>query len=423
MIVICCLVVALTPPAARGQKVKPPEIENPPVTDWLSRDYLIDVNDWRADLKRDQGITFIANYSVDVLSNPTGGLESATQYSTLGFFGFDIDLEKLIGDPGLEGWRLFGTGYNAEGRDLSSNIGSAIAPSNLFSGVVPVGLAELYLAREVDGISFRVGRITPGDYFSDSAIWYNYVSLAYDDTPWSLTENNVNFEGEPGALWMVQMDGKITERWSVSLGLANTSRSDITDPSKRGVDFHFNPLRGTLFMAEVDHRWEADFFGEESLVGKATLGGYYDTAKFDLLNPPQNGAQTNNGLGAAWVILEQQLIAGEDSDDLGLTLWAQGSWSGPQRMAPIPWFVSGGFVYQGIFPGRTEDSLAFGAARAWFSRALNGQNHETNLELTYLIQVTPWLQFQPDLQYIIRPNGLTTIDNAVVVGFQSAITF
>ena len=50
------------------------------------------------------------------------------------------------------------------------------------------------------------------------------------------------------------------------------------------------------------------------------------------------------------------------------------------------------------------------------------QKYEVALELTYIIQARRWLQVQPDLQYIINPGGTGKIPNALILGFQLAVT-
>ncbi|MGE9295404.1 MAG: carbohydrate porin, partial [Puniceicoccales bacterium] len=393
-------------------------------TAWLDQDYFLGYQDWRAQLKKDTGLSPFGNYAVDLQSNVVGGQENATQYATLGFFGADLDLGILLDSKALQGWSLHAEGYNAEGRDISQNIGNAMAPSTLFSGVVSVGLGRVFLKAEHDEFTWKIGRLTPEDDFASSALWDYFVSLAYNDNPWNLSANNPNFSGAPGTLWMTSLQWQPNDQWSFTIGAANTSKLDLTDSSNHGVDFDFDPLDGTLFMAEVAYSWQAEWdYSEKPLTGSATFGGYYDTAAFPLLNPPARGAQTNRGLGAAWLILEQQFIAGKNPDDIGLTAWALGTWGGPERMATAPWFASAGFVYEGIFPGRPDDALGLGGSMVWFSDQLPGQNHESNIELTYLIQVTPWLQFQPDVQFIFDPSGRNSIDDAIVIGFQSAVTF
>ena len=58
-----------------------------------------------------------------------------------------------------------------------------------------------------------------------------------------------------------------------------------------------------------------------------------------------------------------------------------------------------------------------------FSRDLPGQTREVVLEWTYAIAVAPWLTVQPDVQYVIRPDGRSSIPNALVVGVQIAVQF
>ena len=102
----------------------------------------------------------------------------------------------------------------------------------------------------------------------------------------------------------------------------------------------------------------------------------------------------------------------------------------------MPFFANGGLVYQGLFSSRPNDTAAFGVAYGAFSSQLarsqrdarsagSGagiQKYEVALELTYIIQARRWLQVQPDLQYIINPGGTGKIPNALVLGFQLALT-
>ncbi len=41
----------------------------------------------------------------------------------------------------------------------------------------------------------------------------------------------------------------------------------------------------------------------------------------------------------------------------------------------------------------------------------------------YRIQVTPWLQITPDLQYITNPGALSSNDDAFVIGLRARFTF
>jgi porin len=50
------------------------------------------------------------------------------------------------------------------------------------------------------------------------------------------------------------------------------------------------------------------------------------------------------------------------------------------------------------------------------------QTHETIFEANYNVHVVPGLTFQPDLQYVVRPNGQGNIANALVLGFRLHVT-
>ena len=51
------------------------------------------------------------------------------------------------------------------------------------------------------------------------------------------------------------------------------------------------------------------------------------------------------------------------------------------------------------------------------------QTHEMVLEVNYNIQVYRGLNFQPDFQYVFRPNAQSTIHNAAVFGFRANVSF
>jgi porin len=98
----------------------------------------------------------------------------------------------------------------------------------------------------------------------------------------------------------------------------------------------------------------------------------------------------------------------------------------------FPYFMSAGLIYQGLFDFRPDDKTTLGVANGWFSDKIANAEHgagqrkqsaETILELNHQIQITPAVYVRPDLQYVIKPNGYSSIDNALVIGFEAGITF
>lgn len=56
------------------------------------------------------------------------------------------------------------------------------------------------------------------------------------------------------------------------------------------------------------------------------------------------------------------------------------------------------------------------------SEITGSEDFEMVLEWMYKIQLTQWLNIQPDVQYIIKPDGTGDIPNALVVGFQMGVS-
>ena len=91
-----------------------------------------------------------------------------------------------------------------------------------------------------------------------------------------------------------------------------------------------------------------------------------------------------------------------------------------------------GGSYQGLLAARPDDLLGLALAKVRngnpFRRAqaLAGApvgKSETNIELTYRAEVTPWLTIQPDAQYVINPGADPALKNAFVVGLRFEIGF
>jgi porin len=81
----------------------------------------------------------------------------------------------------------------------------------------------------------------------------------------------------------------------------------------------------------------------------------------------------------------------------------------------------GGFVYKGLVLNRNDDKTAFGFAYGSLSDDLENKDYELMFELPHIYQATPWLQIQPDAQWIVHPGGSSDIPNALVTGMQLVV--
>jgi porin len=48
---------------------------------------------------------------------------------------------------------------------------------------------------------------------------------------------------------------------------------------------------------------------------------------------------------------------------------------------------------------------------------------ENLVEVNYLANVTPWLVFQPVMQWFVKPQGDATRPDVFVIGFRTKVTF
>ena len=83
-----------------------------------------------------------------------------------------------------------------------------------------------------------------------------------------------------------------------------------------------------------------------------------------------------------------------------------------------------GGLTTGLLKGREEDQAGISVAHAIVDQpnlplgVPAAKSTETAVELTYRLQAKDWVTLQPDLQYVIRPNGDRTIGNALVIGLR-----
>jgi porin len=99
-------------------------------------------------------------------------------------------------------------------------------------------------------------------------------------------------------------------------------------------------------------------------------------------------------------------------------------------ISQFPFYVDAGVVVRGPLPTRPHDDVVFGLLYGGFSSVLRDgqraageppQDFEMVFEWAYILQITPWLQLEPDIQYVVRPGGTGDIPNALVVGAQIVV--
>jgi porin len=391
------------------------------IDSWLTQDAA--TGDWGGLRSRSEaaGLTVDGYYQTDLLANPVGGERQGFAYAGTMEISLDFDLERIAG---LAGTSFFIAGYWASGDDLSdTKIGNLIGVAQAFSGRT-VGLAQMYLGQELlDGrLAVALGRLSVGDDFATSDLYASYLSIGINSNPFAIAENVPSFSADPVAQWGARAIVQPTEQIHLGAGIYNAD-PDVAEGGRHGVDFALDPENGVLAIAEAGYKWhQASHAG---MPGSVTLGGYHDSSDFDALD----GSGRTRGGNYGFYLLVDQMVYREGGPESaqgsaqGLTPWGALTLAPDQQINTIPFSAAGGLVYRGLLPRRDNDRTALAVYHGAFSDRLQDRSAETVVEANHRFQLAPWLHVTPDLQYVIRPDGRSDIDDAAVLGGEIGIDF
>jgi porin len=378
------------------------------------------------------GVSIFATYGVNLAGNPVGGLEQDTTYVDDQSWGADFDLGKLF--------RLEGTGVrlsfnNRDGVNLSSKMGALFAVQQLFGGGERPRLMELAISQSFFGgtLNVRAGRVMGASDFATSPLYCEYMNQALCGNLGNLGKN-ITFSFYPVASWGGRVRWKPDDRFLVQAGVfeANPTLND-----KNGFDWSTAGAIGTVTIGEV---WYTPGSEQGGKPGHYKLGAYYSSADvadlyFDAEGRPyvESGQPPleHSGQSGVYLLVDQALTRELEEGNQGLTALGGLAFAG-EATNTMPFFFFVGLQYTGAFAHRPDDVLGFTVAQGRISsnlaatQQLQGQvpqDAETLFELNYAIHLTNWFVFEPNLQYVVTPGGTGEIDNALVLGLQTTLTF
>jgi len=401
---------------------------------------------------KDRGIDITLNYIGETFDVLSGGLQKRPSYEGQAEFSVDTDLQKLIGWTGgkthVTVFQIHDSGHN-----LLEHIRSIADPSNI--DAVPT--TRLYTAwfEQSFGTRFsvRIGQlVADGDFITSETA----AGLLNGTFGWAgiLAANMTNGgPAYPLATPGVRVKLQPTDRLSVLAAVfsGDPAGPNCNDDPQRcnahGTTFSF--YGGALWIGEAQYA-----LGAGGLAGVYKLGGWYATTNFadqrfgidptgtvlTLADPSLPDPLFHHGDWGVYGVADQMVWRGPASS---LNLFVRGGAS-PSDRNLISYYVDGGAGIKGLLPGRADDVLTFGVAYARISRdavaldrdmlAIAGppyaiRDAEIVFEASYAAQIAPWWIVQPDIQYIVHPNGgqnpdpTLTHGHAFVGGIRSTIKF
>jgi porin len=424
-----------------------------------------DGNVWtRATLLGDMGglRTVLGNYGITLgvqdtetlLGNLSGGVKQGATMQGLTSVALQMDTGKAFG---LANGTIDVSALQIHGRSLSPYYLDDLQTASGTEAANATRLWELWYDQAFDNGAFdvKLGQQSIDQEFIVS----KYASLFVNAMAgWPMLPSADLYGGGP-AYPLAALAARVQVHPAANLTLLGGVFDDnapggafTDDPQSEDTGgLRFNLNTGALFIAEAQLTGEP-FAG---LAGTYKLGLWYDTGSFP------TPAIDNQGI--ALVHAGSTYVPNEHEGNYSLygvvdqTLWQP---AGSARhvngfarimMAPadrnlITFNANVGLTLTDPLPGRSNDTAGidlglaqvnglapaadFGIASAPDSFIkVNGM--ETLVELTYQAQVTPWLQLQPVMEFVLNPGGGITnpdappehLSNEMVVGLRSNITF
>jgi porin len=377
------------------------------------------------------GIGLRAHYISESAANPVGGLRQGSAYAHQVDAGFDLDLGKLVG---LSGGKIHATFTERAGQSLAAqSIGNIISVQEIFGSGENIRLAELAYVQSLfeERLKAKLGWIHASDDFATSPIYCSFQNNAFCGQIGIVI--NSGFSIFPTGSWGSVLKANVRDDFYVQAGVyeVNPTLSLAANGFKLGT----SGATGVITPGEIG--WQPKF-GPAALPAHIRLGGYYDTSDAPYQGSPIGGPQsTMRGRWGFYVQADQMLHRTTPGSDQGLTAFAVMAYGGPDT-AMLQSYWQLGLLQKGTFADRPQDTIGLAVnqvrissqlvaaqnlANAQISGSVAVQSAETVIELNYRAQLTPWSTVMPNIQYVMQPNAVTTIPNALVLGLRVKLTF
>jgi porin len=437
-----------TQAADAATKARPPQAQ--PKSIWEQEKLTGDWGGARTALS-DKGIDISLNYIAETFAVLSGGLERRSTYEGRLEFSVDANLEKLIG------WRGASTHVTVfqihnEGRNAADVAGSIADPSNIDARPT-TRLFTAWFQQEFNSIaSLRIGQLAADDEFFTSETAGGLLNGTFgwgNNLAANMTNGGAAYPlATPGARLQAMPTDSFTLLGAVFSGdpAGANCTDDAQQCNRHGTTFSFSG--GSMWIGETQYKVNQGA-NPMGLPGVYKVGGWYQTTDFAdrrygvdgagavvlLSDPTVAGPLNHSGNWGIYAVADQMVWR---NGGRSVNLFLRGGYSPADRNV-ISWYIDGGAGLKGLVPGRADDVLTFGASYAKISGDASAadtdagnvaRNYELLFELNYAAQITPWWVIQPDLQYIVHPNGgqnpndaTQGFSHAFLAGVRSTFTF
>lgn len=419
----------------------------------------------RSDLSR-YGISLALLETSELLGNVTGGTQKGFAYDGLTQLVLQLDTNRSFGHYGGTANISF---LNLHGNNLSTNNLQALQTASGIEGDPSTRLWELWYDQKLldeDRLSVRLGQQSLDQEFMVSSNALNFVNTMFG---WPMLPSADMPSGGPAyplSALGLRINARPVDGINILAGVfngdpvKNNDGSDSQQQNNHGTNFPLNG--GRLYIVEAQLAYPAlgsmvEPGQSQSLGYTYKIGAWYNTNQFSdmaldtsglsLADTSSNGNPLEHQGNYAVYAVGDQLVW-RDAKDPNRTLAVFGRVMGTplKDRNLIDFSVNLGALMHSPFKNRPADTLGIGFGYAHVSNQVSAldqstvafsgtampiRSSEKFIELTYQYQLKPWIQIQPDIQYILNPGGglsnpnhpNTSIQNEWIIGARTNISF
>lgn len=386
----------------------------------------------------EQGLSFELVYTLDILSNVSGGIRQTTEFLGNVDLQMTADMERLFG---WEGGTLFLYGLGNHGDRFSDAVGDVQIISNI-EGPATIKLYEAWYEQKFldERLSVRAGLYDVNTEFDFIPAGILFVHSAHGMG----SDFGNSGKNGPSTFPATSLSARIklqpTENTYLQMLVADGVPGDLSDPRRTQIKLDSDD--GLMLATEVGYYklpskalsrsargQAAELPASErryGYFGKYALGVWGYTTEFDdfFRLTPSGDPQQNSGTIGVYALAEQCVYYEDGDPSQGLSVFARLGLA-EQNTNIFDGYIGTGLVYRGLFPGKDEDHLGFAVAAAHLGQDFRTagstptesiDSWEVAAELTYRALIAPGIAIQPGVHYVSNPGRNPGIDNALVLG-------
>ena len=409
------------------------------------------------------GMTLSVQETSEYLGNTSGGTKQGFEYDGLTQAVLQLNTQRAFGHYG----GLFNiSALQIHGKNLSTDNLQTLQTASGIEADRATRLWEVWYDQkflEEDRLDIKVGQQSMDQEFMVSSNALMFVNTMFG---WPMLPS-ADLPGGGPAYPLSALGARLSARpvdgLNVLAGVFSASPVSNNNGDPQMVNHHgtsFPRGQGTLSIVELQFAYPAlgsmvEPDAKPPLAWTYRIGAWYNTQDFNDLRLDNSGGlmAVSNGQpmqhhgNYAWYAVADRMVWLDERDpNRTISVFGRVMGTPLKDRNVIDFSANLGLTFHSPFRYRTDDTFGFGVGYAHVSNNASAfdidnlnvstttgpiRNNEKFVELTYQYQVKPWLQLQPDIQYVFNPganipdpsNPTQRIKNELVLGLRTNITF